>query len=80
VKDGDTLVVYGRTGRVAELDDRRRGASGDRAHEHARAEQRPVAGEEAARAGADGHEPASPHATRRSGAGGQRPERDRSRA
>ena len=56
VEDGDTLVLYGRTGRVAELDDRRRGASGDRAHEQARAEQRRVAGEEAARAGADGHE------------------------
>jgi hypothetical protein len=36
---GDVLVLYGREGRVEEIDERRRDASGDRAHQAAVAEQ-----------------------------------------
>jgi hypothetical protein len=35
VTPGDTLVVYGQEGRIAELDRRQRGASGDEAHARA---------------------------------------------
>ena len=39
ISPGDTLVVYGREPRVAELDRRRRGTPGDHAHREAAAEQ-----------------------------------------
>jgi NhaP-type Na+/H+ and K+/H+ antiporter len=35
IRPGDTLVVYGRSERLAELDERRAGSGGDQAHEHA---------------------------------------------
>jgi hypothetical protein len=46
---GDILVVYGREGRVEEIDDRRRDPSGDRAHEAAVAEQARLEAAEEAR-------------------------------
>ena len=46
---GDVLVVYGREDRVMEIDDRRRGAQGDRAHEAAVAEQERLEAAEDAR-------------------------------
>jgi TrkA family protein len=39
VRGGDTLVLYGRRQRIAELDDRHRGTEGERAHAAAVAEQ-----------------------------------------
>jgi hypothetical protein len=44
--DGDVLVIYSRSGTVAELDRRRRGTSGDAAHRAAVAEQARVIAEE----------------------------------
>ena len=38
VRPGDTLIIYGRRERIAELDDRRPGAEGERAHVRAVAE------------------------------------------
>jgi len=46
IEPGDTVILYGRDGRFAELTGRRRGASGDHAHHEAVARQREVAGEE----------------------------------
>jgi hypothetical protein len=46
---GDVLVVYGREDRVEEIDERRRGAQGDRAHEQAVAEQERLEAAEDAR-------------------------------
>jgi hypothetical protein len=46
---GDVLVVYGREDRVTEIDDRRRDASGDRAHTLAVAEQERLEAAEDAR-------------------------------
>lgn len=40
----DTLVLYGRTDRIAELDHRRQGAAGDRAHHDACGDQATLAG------------------------------------
>jgi hypothetical protein len=45
---GDALVVYGRSSALYELQDRKAGASGDRAHERAITEQSRVVAEEAA--------------------------------
>lgn len=39
IEPGDTLVLYGREARLAELDERARGPAGDHAHEMATAEQ-----------------------------------------
>jgi hypothetical protein len=47
--DGDVLVVYGREDRVTEIDERRRDAHGDRAHEVAVAEQEQLEAAEDAR-------------------------------
>lgn len=52
IRAGDTLVLYGRSERVCELDDRRRGAGGDERHAEARAEQARVAREEEEEGGA----------------------------
>jgi hypothetical protein len=49
LQDGDVLVVYGREDRVTEIDDRRRDAQGDRAHERAVAEQERLEAAEHAR-------------------------------
>jgi K+/H+ antiporter YhaU regulatory subunit KhtT len=49
VHAGDVLVLYGREGRVEEIDERRRDASGDRAHEAAVAEQARLEAAEGAR-------------------------------
>ena len=46
IEPGDTVILYGRDGRFAELTARRPGAAGDQAHERAVAEQRGVADEE----------------------------------
>lgn len=50
IEAGDTLVVYGRSTRVCELDDRRRDAGGLLAHRQAQSEQVRVAREEDAQA------------------------------
>jgi hypothetical protein len=42
VRAGDTLILYGRSERIQELDDRRRDARGDQSHEQACAEQKQV--------------------------------------
>ncbi len=47
IQVGDTLIVYGRGQRLAELDRRRAGAAGDRAHNEAVIEQRVVLNVEA---------------------------------
>ena len=46
---GDTLILYGRSRRLRELDDRRAGPAGDRSHRTAVAEQRRVIAEESER-------------------------------
>lgn len=48
VAAGDHLVLYGRSKRVSELDDRRRGPAGDVQHEQARADQERVSRAETA--------------------------------
>ena len=40
IRAGDTVVAYGRSGRLIELDARSKGADGDAAHEHAAREHR----------------------------------------
>ena len=47
LRPGDVVVLYGRTAALAELDHRRAGTAGDRAHEQAAAEQRRVVRREA---------------------------------
>ncbi len=60
IEAGDTLVIYGRDGRFAELTARRPGASGDQAHLRAVTDQREVAEEEEEHAPAsNGHAPRS---------------------
>jgi K+/H+ antiporter YhaU regulatory subunit KhtT len=51
IRAGDVLTLYGRTGRVAELDRRARGSAGDAAHAAAVGEQERVEAEEDAREG-----------------------------
>ncbi len=46
IEPGDTVILYGRDGRFAELTARQAGPSGDQAHERAVATQREVAGDE----------------------------------
>jgi K+/H+ antiporter YhaU regulatory subunit KhtT len=46
IEAGDTMILYGRDGPIAELTARRPGASGDHAHEAAVARQQEVAGQE----------------------------------
>lgn len=49
VHAGDTVIIYGRSDLLTELDRRRRGRSGDRAHKHAVVEQEHVLAEQVAR-------------------------------
>lgn len=49
VRAGDTLVLYGRTASLSQLDQRRKGWQGDKAHREAVAEQRQLSKEETAR-------------------------------
>jgi hypothetical protein len=51
IRADDTIVVYGREGRVAELDRRERGTTGDAAHETAAAEAARAVGAPAGEAG-----------------------------
>ncbi|MEY2476870.1 MAG: hypothetical protein QOG87_2185 [Actinomycetota bacterium] len=53
LQDGDTVIVYGRTAALDELEQRRAGAAGERAHQQALTNHRRVIEEEAVRA--DGH-------------------------
>jgi len=51
IRAGDTLVLYGRTPRIAEIDRRDLGAGGDRSHREAVAEQQRIGREERVAAG-----------------------------
>lgn len=51
LRDGDLLILYGRTPRIAEIDARLRGSPGEQAHHEAVGEQGRIGEEECARAG-----------------------------
>jgi hypothetical protein len=53
IRPEDTLVLYGHSRRIAELDTRRRGAAGDAAHVEACAEERPPASPQRSLAGVE---------------------------